>query len=371
MRAWLEINLDAVSRNFEIISERVGAGRGVFAVVKADAYGHGLAPICRLLDSKGVAGFAVISLDEARAVRLVSDRQVLIMGYLTEAEIEEAIASGFSLSLYDLELAELYQSIALKVGRPAYVHLKVESGLNRLGMQPEEAAELLGNLSRYSELHIEAVYTHLSTSSDREEDLRQLERFRRLNAMLQRVQPHPLLHMANSHALAHFPEGYFDFVRVGLALYGVEDVLPGLEPSLQCKTVVMQRKRLAKGEGVSYNKLFRAPRDMEIAVIAIGYAEGLSQALTGKMSVLVGGRKTPVLGQICMNLSVIDVTGIPARRGDEVVVIGSARGEDGQEERILVTEMAKAAGLRHHEIITRLGKSLPKVYCQAAVPVGV
>lgn len=356
MRAWLEVDLQALSNNYDVVKNHVGADTGIFAVVKSDAYGHGIESICRTLDAKGISGFAVITLHEAQRVRKVSLRPVLIMGYLSDLEIRDAIRQGFLLSLYDTELVPLYNEIAQGLGLQCRVHLKVETGLNRLGMSIEDAAKLLEDQDKHPWMRIESVYSHLAISSDRDTDLQQLEQFRKLVDLpgLTRGMP---LHMCNSHGLGKFPEGFFNYVRLGLALYGVEAVLPGLTPTLQAKTVVMQRKRVPAGEGISYNKLFRAPRDMDVAVIAIGYAEGLSQALTGKMNVIVNGHKRPVVGQICMNLCVVDVDGIPAKRGDEVVIVGKQGNEV-----IRVEELAKAAGLRHHEIITRFGLSLPRVY---------
>lgn len=356
MRAWLEVDLQALSGNYDVVQAHIGPNTGIFAVVKSDAYGHGIESISRTLDAKGISGFAVITLEEAQRVRKSSLRPVLIMGYLDEQEMRDAIRQGFILSLYDLELARQFNEIAESLALQCRAHLKVETGLNRLGIPIDDAAVLLANQDRYPWLRIESVYSHLAISSDRETDLEQLQAFQKLvdRPGLTRGLP---LHLCNSHGLSKFREGFFDYVRLGLALYGVESVLPGLVPTLQAKTVVMQRKRVPSGEGVSYNKLFRAPRDMDVAVIAIGYAEGLSQALTGKMNVIVNGHKRPVVGQICMNLCVIDVDGIPAERGDEVIIVG----RQGDEE-IRVEDLARAAGLRHHEIITRFGLSLPRVY---------
>lgn len=357
MRAWLEIDLGVISNNYDLIKARVGERVGVIAVVKSDAYGHGIETIAKLLDKKGVLAFAVISFDEAVRVRKVSNAPVLILGYVDEAELEQAIACGFVLSLYDAGLTSLYDETAKKLGRKATVHLKVETGLNRLGMQQHEAEELLNNQDRYPHLRIESIYTHLSTSSNREENLSQLERFEGLLSKLRPENGRIPLHMANSHALGNFKEGYFNAVRLGLALYGVDEVIPDLQPSLTCKAVIIQRKRVRAGEGISYNKLFRAPRDMEVGVIGIGYAEGLSQALTGKANVLVDGHKTPILGQICMNLSVIDLTDLPGQRGDHVVVVGRSK-----EQMIKVVDLALAAGIRHHEILCRFGLALPRTY---------
>lgn len=359
MRAWLEIDLGTVARNFQHVRQHLGPHPEICAVVKADAYGHGIERMARTLDRAGVDSFAVISLDEAWGVRRESSKDVLIMGYLDDSEIAEAILEGFVLSLFDRELADLYQEIAEREGKDVRVEVKVETGLNRLGMTPGQALEILAHPHLFPRIKPKAVFTHLISSSKREVNLIQLERFQPFLDEMQALGIDLPIHMENSHALPDFPEGRFDLVRLGLAMFGVERVLPGLEPSLQAKTVVIQKKPLKKGEGTSYNHLFHAPEDMEIAVIAMGYAEGLSQSMTGKAFALVHGKRVPIVGQICMNLSVIDVTGIPVRRGDEVVIIG----RQGDEE-ITVAEMARACGVRHHEILIRMGKCLQKVYIE-------
>ena len=351
MRAWLEIDLGIVARNCDIVQQHIGSRSRILAVVKSDAYGHGLEAIVRTLETK-VSGFAVIELEEALRVRKLSNRPTLILGYVADDQIAEAISQGFHLSLYDIELVHRFEEVAANLGLKANVHLKIETGLNRLGVQPEEAVSFLASLGQHPGLNLAGVYSHLAKSADPESNEVQMRRFR--EALAGSALP---MHLANSHALAKFGDDFLDFVRVGLAMYGVEPVLPGLKPALTCKSVVIQRKRVRKGEGVSYNHLFRAPEDMDIAVIGIGYAEGLSQGLTGKARVLVCGKSTPIIGQICMNLCTIDARGLPVERGDEVVVVG----EQGSEA-IRIPELAAAAGLRHHEIITRFGLALPKIY---------
>jgi alanine racemase len=357
MHAWLEVDLNALAENYRKVVAHVGPLTQVVAVVKADAYGHGIEPIAQTLDECGVAGFAVIELSEARRVRTVSERDVLIMGFLDEEQLEAAIQEGFVLSVYDLELLNQVDRIARTLKTTARIQLKVETGMNRLGVSIDDAIEILRNLKTYPGVRLESVFSHLASSHDAKKSAMQLGRFRAVLDVVDELKLPVTRHLSNSHALAAFPEGFFDFVRVGLALYGVEPVVPGLTPTLQAKSVVMQVKPLKAGEGVSYNHLYVAPQDMEIAVVAIGYYEGLTQALTGKASVLVNEHRRPILGQICMNLICVDATGLNLKRGDEVVVIG----RQGNLE-IRVAEVALAAGLRHHEIVTRLGKSLPKVY---------
>ncbi len=359
MRAWLEVHLDILRNNLRVVRQYVGPDVQIMGVLKADAYGHGIEPIAKTLDVEGIDAFAVIDLAEAKRVRTVSNRRVLIMGYLDDVELLEAIRLGFEISLYDTELVGIIGDLASRLNVSARVHVKVETGMNRLGMTSSEAIGLL--VSSPSGVEIVGIFSHLSNSDDREEDLRQLARFQPVVdvAKSQGIQ----VHFTKSHALAQCQEGHFDMVRVGLALYGFEEVIPGLETVMEAKTVIMQRKKLRKGEGVSYSKIFVAPHDMEIAVIAMGYAEGLSLSMSEKLKMLVNGKWARQIGRICMNLSILDVTDIPATRGDEVVVVGEQQGRE-----IRASDLAGWTGIRQHEIVTRLGKSLPKVYVGETIP---
>lgn len=363
MRAWLEIDLDILGGNYQLVRNKIGAGVDLMAVVKADAYGHGLDRIAKELDSLGVDAFAVISLDEARRVRRQSARPVLIMGYLDQKEIAEAIDEEFILSLYDRELIVLYERTASRVGKLARVQMKVETGLNRLGIEIDEAADVLTGQHRFPHVSVEAVFSHLLIdASNRGSNLEQLRRLQQLLVKTQGRTPLLPIHFVSSGSLENFPEGRFDAVRVGLALYGVDESLTGTKPTLTCKSVVMQIKEIAVGEGVGYGHLFIAKKPTTIAVVAIGYAEGYTQALTGRAEVLVKGKRVKVIGKICMNLMMIDITDLPVRRGDEVVLLGSQKDERGQVATVTASELASWSNLRHHEIITRFGTALPKLY---------
>jgi len=362
MRAWLEIDLDILGENYHLVRNKIGAGVDIMAVVKSDAYGHGLDRIAKELDLLGVDSFAVISLDEARRVRRHSAKPVLIMGYCDSKEIAEAIDEDFILSLYDRELIALYERIALRAGKLARVQMKVETGLNRLGIEIDEAADVLTGQHRFPHVSVEAIFSHLAKTSDRTTNLEQLRRLQQLLVKTQGRTNLLPIHFISSGSLENFPEGRFDAVRVGLALYGVDEALPGTKPTLTCKSIVMQVKEVAIGEGVSYDHLFIAERPTTIAIVAIGYAEGYTQALTGRAEVLVKGKRVKVLGKICMNLITVDVTDLPVRRGDEVVLLGSQKDDSGQATTITASELALWSNLRHHEIITRFGTALPRVY---------
>lgn len=365
MHAWLELDLDALDRNYDRVQNEVGRGVDVIAVVKNDAYGHGMSAVVKTLDFKPLATYAVLELNEARAVREISDKPVLIMGYLDIKEVVDAIEENYILSVYDKEQIPAYERFAARMNKQLSIQLKVETGLNRLGVQYEEAIDFITSQHLFPHLKLEAAYSHLSHATDNEHSTKQLRILQELLTAVGQKVPIPSVHLCSSYSLGHFREGYLDGVRVGLALYGIDDVLPGLEPILTCKSVLMQPKKVKKGEGVSYGHLFIAPRDMTIGVVAIGYGEGLSQALTGKMTVLIQGQEVPVIGQICMNHIIIDLTGIDGKRGEEVVIIGSQKDRQGGCAEIRVADLAKRAAIRHHEIVTRLGKALPRLYSRS------
>lgn len=367
MRAWAEINLDAVGANARLVGAEVGRDVDVIAVVKADAYGHGLKPVVPVLDAAGVSYFATISLEEARQVRSVSEKDVLVMGYLDTKEAIDAIEDGLTLSVYDKTLLADYERFAARLNRPVKIQLKVETGLNRLGMKPEEALDFICNQRHFPHLKMEALFSHLWNASSTSDSTAQLRIIQELITQVGQKAPMFPVHLVSSYGLGHFRAGYLDGVRVGLALYGVDEVLSGLEPVFTCKTAVMQVKTVRAGEGISYGHLFTAPTDMRVAVAGIGYAEGLSQALTGTLTVLIQGQERPVVGQICMNHIIIDIGSLEVRRGEEVVLIGSQKDRDGHVASVKVSELAKRSRLRHHEIVTRLGQGLPRLYHKGGI----
>ena len=362
MHAWLEIDLSTVKHNLEQIKKTIGSGIEVIAVVKTDAYGHGLEKIVQTLDREDISMFTVITLDEARQAQRISGKPILLMGYLDTKELTDAIDEGYVLSLYDREQFAYYQRTADRMGKKVVVHLKVETGLNRLGVMPDEAAEFLTGLHRFPNIDVQAIFSHLSDAENKDQNFAQLRVIQDLLIAIQGKAPLLPIHLVSSYALDNFKEGYFDAVRVGLALYGMDNVIKNLEPTLSCKTKVMQVKEISKGEGVSYGNYHITNKATKIAVISIGYGDGLSQVFKGTMSVLINGNKLPVIGQICMNHIIADATNKSVKRDDEVVVIGKQKTPDGKVSQITISELAQQGRIRHHEIITRLGRALPRIY---------
>lgn len=361
MRAWIEVDLDRLRHNYKIVRQHISNGVDIMAVVKADAYGHGIVNMVPELDRLGVDSFAVISINEADKIRQHSDKPILIMGYLDSKEIAAAIDAGYILSLYDRELLPLFDRIAERSGKICRVHLKVETGLNRLGIDSESAEEILSGQHHFPHVSIEAIFSHLANSLVREKNEQQLRVLQDLLVKIQGKSQLLPMHFTSSESLLNFKEGHFDSIRVGLVFYGIDEKLPGLQATLSCKSVVMQVKTIQAGEGVSYGHLFVADKETKIAIVAIGYAEGYTQALTGQAEVLIHGERCKILGKISMNLCVADVTGMNLKRGDEVVLLGEQKKDDGSVSRITATELAKWSNLRHHELITRFGTALPKV----------
>lgn len=362
MRAWLEIDVAAIRNNTRIAKQQIGTTVGLIAVVKSDAYGHGIEKVTEVLDSEGVDMFAVITLEEALRARRFSRKPILILNYLDSAEMQEAIERGFTLALYDREMIPQLERLAARANKRAKVHVKVETGLNRLGMSVDQTVDFLLGQRHFPHIHVEAVFSHLAQATDYDLNIQQLRKLQDVILRTSdRIDVLPF-HLVSSYALANFPEGYLDAVRAGLVFYGTDTVLPGLEPCLSFKANVAQVKPIDAGEGVSYEHLWRAKRDAEIAVISAGYGEGFTMALTGHAQALIAGHRVPIIGKIAMNLCVADVTGLPIKRGDEVVLIGSQTTEDGRLETIRVADLAQASGIRHHEIVTRLGSAAPRRY---------
>jgi len=362
MRAWLEIDVAAIRHNTKVIRDQIGSTVGLIAVIKSDAYGHGIEKVTTVLDSEGVDMFAVISLDEALQARAHSRKRILILNYLDPNEMQEAIEHSFVLTLYDREMIPQLERLAARAGKTVNVHVKVETGLNRLGMSVSETVDFLLSQRHFPHIRVEAVFSHLAQAANYDMNLEQLRKLQ--DVILQTSDKIDVLpfHLVSSYALANFKEGYLDAVRTGLAFYGTDLVLPGLEPCLTFKAFVAQVKSIDVGEGVSYDHLWRAKRDSDIAIITAGYGEGFTQALTGHAEALIGGKRVPVIGKIAMNMCIADVTGLPIKRGDEVVLIGTQTDEAGKPETIRVADLAQASGIRHHEIVTRLGSAVPRKY---------
>ncbi len=363
---WVEIDLEAIAHNVRQVRRIVGERVAIMAILKADGYGHGAIKTARTALNNGASYLGVACLGEALALRQVGiEAPILVLGYTPPWQARETVASGIDAALFSMETAQALSRAAVEVGRPARVHVKVDTGMGRLGLPPEEAVPFVRGLSALPGLVLQGVFTHFAMAdcADRRHCLEQWRRFQSVVAGLERLglRP-PLVHAANSAATLTLPEAHYDMVRVGIALYGLNpspDVPcpPELRPALAFKTQVAQVKTLPAGSCVSYGCTYRTPCESRIAVIPVGYADGFRRAPQHWSQVLVRGQRASIVGRVCMDQAMIDVSAVPGvRQGDEVVLIGAQGGE-----RITVDEVAAHLGTINYEVVSAILARVPRL----------
>lgn len=372
-KTWVEISRSALQHNAAALKQAVGEKVKLMAVVKSNAYGHGTAETVKALASSPVDWFGVDSLREAEAVRAAGSRKpVLILGYTPLADLKRAVRQKFSLTAYNKEtLAAL-----LKIGTsatPARVHLKIETGTSRQGILQGDAPAFAKMVRAGKRLEVEGLSTHYANIEDTTDPayaMQQLSKFREMVGALAALGVKPAeMHTACSAAALLYPETHFTMIRAGIALYGlwpsketrVSAAQSGrkveLRPALSWKTVIAQVKPLPEGTAVSYGLTERVSRDSKIAVIPVGYWDGFDRKLSLVGRVLVRGRRAKVLGRVCMNMCVVDVTDVPGvRLEDEVALIGRQG-----KETIAAEDLASAVGTINYEIVTRINPLAPRV----------
>ncbi len=358
-----EVDLAALRKNADVVNAVVGPGVGVVAVVKADAYGHGAVACARALERK-VWGFAVSLVEEGIELRRAGvAAPILVLGSFYGLSHRDVVAYRLTPVVSDLaDLARLARAAEeLSVERVA-LHIKIDTGMARLGVAPEALTELLDAIGQLPVLQLEGVMTHFYDADGPElgPTQAQLVRFAECLAQIRARGLRPLVHGANSAGLLRLPEARFDLVRPGLALFGHSPAhapYAGLAPVLSLKSKVVALRDLPAGAPVSYGALFRTTRPSRVATIAIGYADGYSRRLTGSAQVLLGGRRVAVLGAITMDMCMVDVTEVACKLGDEVVVLG-AQGAA----RVDAEELAAWSGTIVWEVFCAISKRVPRVY---------
>lgn len=369
----VDVDLDALASNFAALRERGGAE--VIAVVKDDAYGHGVEAVAEALVDAGAAMLAVFTVEEALVLRRAGIvAPVLVLSSASDrAEAEAAVAADCALVVWDVARARLIDDAAGAAGRTARVHFKVDTGLTRLGAPFAEAPARLKAIRELRHLDVEGLFTHLATADepDVSGDREQLARFAEV---LRGVSDVPrLVHAAASGGVAAFgPIPGCTAIRPGVSLYGLHTAqhLEGalaLRPALEWRSRIHRVTSVPKGTGVSYGLEYRLPRDGQIATVPVGYGDGLPRLLGRRGRVLVGGRALPFAGRVAMDLVMLDVTELPrAKEGDEVVVIGTQAGA-----RQTADDLAEAAGTISYEIVTGIRRRVPRRYLRGGRVVAV
>ncbi|MBI4770172.1 MAG: alanine racemase [Chloroflexi bacterium] len=360
---WAEVDLGVIAENIRQIRARVDVQ--VMAVVKANGYGHGAVPVAQAALKGGATWLAVARIEEAIELRRAGlDCPILLLGLLPPARMDEAIGQRISLTVWDAHQFPRLAAAAQRVGEAARLHLKVDTGMSRLGVQPPEAPALARRLAGTSGLLFEGLFTHFARADEPQvETTADQERlFYEVLAALESegLRP-PLVHAANSAAAITRPSAFLDMVRLGIAMYGLhpsaEVPCPeGVRPALAWNAVLGQVKTLPAGRGVSYGHIYVTSRPERIGSVLLGYADGFRRANGNQ--VLVGGRRVPVVGRVCMDQFMVQLdSSSEARPGDEVVIIG----EQG-EERITAEEIAARWGTINYEVVCGIAARVPRLY---------
>jgi len=360
-----EIDLDAIAHNLRIV-RALSAPARVLAVVKADAYGHGVVPVALRLEQEGVSGFGVALAEEGLELREAGVRAPILVlnGVYGHAHLD-VLEAGLTPVVYDLAQVEAFERAA--GDRRVQVHLKIDTGMGRLGVPLRRLPAFLDAMSRHPRCHVVGLMTHLSSAdSDDDATSEQLARFAEARAqVLGAGHPVATVHVGNTAATLRRPDARFDMVRPGGALFGVqptpEDGLE-LRPALRLRTEVIALRDLEPGEFVGYDRTFVALRPTRIATVPLGYGDGLLRGLSGCGEMLVRGLRAPIAGRVSMDLTTLDVTDVPGCAcGDEVVVVGSQRFEE-RHATIRAEEVAARAGTIGYDVLTSISRRVPRVH---------
>ncbi len=361
---WAEVDLDAIAHNVQAIKAFVGPNVEIIASVKANAYGHGLLPVSRTALEAGASRLAVHRIQVAVTLRESGiTAPILLMGHTPPSGVDLVLRNRITPTLVDWDTARL---ISAHAEEPTPVHIKIDTGMSRYGLEPEKAVDFVRYIASLPNLRIEGLFSHFATADqeDLSEARRQLQRFQAVLDELRRLgYPIPVPHMCNSAAVATVPEAHMAAVRPGLLIYGMSPS-PACTPpfplhrALSLKTTVIHVRDLAAGSAISYGRTFIASRPLRVALIPLGYGDGYPRLASNRGTMLIQGQRAPICGRICMDQMVVDVTHIPgAHVGDEVVAIG----QQGNDE-ITAEEVGGWAETINYEVVTDLLPQVVRVY---------
>ncbi len=368
---WAEINLDHLIHNMKEIRKHVGKETKIAAVVKANGYGHGALEIAGVLLENGADMLAVSSINEAVEIRKKFKKaQTLVLGYTPTEDMEDAIRYGIIQTIYSYEQAEKYSCVAERIGMGISFHIKIDSGMNRIGFITDKASlEEIIKISQLPNIKINGIFSHFAVADEENKSfsIAQYDKFTNfIHEMEKENIKIPITHISNSAGIVDLPEMNLDMVRPGIILYGlypsseIKQKKLNIKPVMSLKTRISHVKTIHEKGGVSYGLKHMAEKGDKIATIPIGYADGYTRLLSNKGKVLVKGKRVPVVGTICMDQCMIDVSKIEdVQVGDEVILFGS----DGRNT-LYVEELAKKIGTINYEVICMIGRRVPRVYLQ-------
>lgn len=360
---WVEVDLQVIEANVRFFVEHTDAK--VMAVVKANAYGHGAVPVAQAALRAGAAWCGVARLTEALELRRAGiSSPILLLGLTTPTEMEEAVQAGLSMTVWREDQVEHAARIGRRLGSPARLHLKVDTGMSRLGIEPAQVARLARQLAGADDVDYEGLFTHFARA-DEDDPVPTDQQAERFEQVLQHLQDlglrPPVVHSANSATTLKRPELHYDLVRVGIALYGLhpshETSLPvQVRPALTWRTQISQVKLLPPGRGVSYGHMYTTSAEERIGTMPVGYADGFRR--TPGNEALVRGHRVPVVGRVCMDQCMTQLDAVPeAEAGEEVVLVGRQGNE-----RITAEEVAQRWGTINYEVVCGIGARVPRLY---------
>ena len=368
-RVFAKIDLGAVRNNFLAMKEKLRDGTKIIAVVKADGYGHGAVPIARMAEPWDfIWGFAAATVEEAVELRLAGIKKpILILGCVFEEDYEKLTAYGIRPTVFQLSAARELSKTAVRTGTSLPVHLAVDTGMSRIGFaDTEESVKEIEEMAKLPGLVLEGIFTHFARADekDKSDAVSQLNRYLRFISLLQEAGISiPLRHCSNSAGILEMPEANMDAVRAGISMYGIypSDEMDRnrirLEPAMELKSHIVYIKEVPAGVPVSYGGTFVTDRPTRIATIPVGYADGYPRSLSSRGCVLIRGKRAPILGRICMDQFMADVTDILAEELDEVTLMG----RDG-EEFLSVDELGALSGRFPYEFVCDVSKRVPRIY---------
>jgi len=366
---WTEIHRSSFLHNLTTLRQYLSPQTELLAVVKANAYGHGMAPIASWAESGGASWLGVSSLEEGIQLRDSGiSKPILVLGSLYPYDVFPILfQKQLTPTVASLEAAEALHRLAESKNKPIPVHLKIDTGFGRIGVSPSHAVEFIRQVAQKKGLLLEGIYTQF-TSSDCDPDYTAWQRnaFEKILQEIQAMDIRPRwIHMANSAALLRYPETHGTLVRPGLALYGIRPApdLPAslaLQPILTWKTRIIFLKQIVQGAIVSYGNTWKSKRLSRIATLAVGYADGLPRLLSNQGFVLIQGKRAPIIGRVTMDMTMVDVTDLPeCHIGEEVVLVGRQL-----EDQIAIEEIAKLAQTNSYEILCDIGARVPRLYVE-------
>jgi alanine racemase len=364
---WAEINLDNLAHNMRETRRIVDKNTKISAVIKADGYGHGAVSIAKTLLDNGADKFSVATLSEAIQLRRKFPKiEIMVLGYTPSHLASEVIQNSIVQTIYSIEQAKEFSKVAINMKKDITVHIKIDSGMNRLGMLcTKETINIILEISKLENIIIEGIFTHFAQSDEIDKTYTQ-EQVKKFNYIVQNLEERglniPIKHVSNSGAIIDLPEFNFDMVRAGIMLYGlypsntVDHKNVELKEVLCLKAKVAQVKTIESGSGIGYGLKYICKEKTQVATLPIGYADGFTRMLSGNIKVLIKNKMVPVLGTICMDQCIIDVSNLDVNVGDEVILYG------GNNRRTSIGSVAKLLNTINYEIICMINKRVPRLY---------